>query len=163
MPQSGAARAGFRLWIHSDDPTPPMREVMRVRCGVLAPPRCCVPTARCMHAIQRTSSAPQAVARFSNARIVLGVHGAGLSNCVFSRVGTHLVEIGIGRVPVAICYAHLAAAMGLRYSLVDSSAKRTAEAAGTGTSVSPHVGFHSCRRVHVSLSALKTGLGRCGI
>ena len=124
---------------------------------------CYANVARCTHAVQRMSSAPQAVARFSNARIVLGVHGAGLSNCVFSRVGTHLVEIGIGRVPVAICYAHLAAAMGLRYSLVDSSAKNTAEAAGTGTSVSPHVGFHSYRHVHVSLSALKTGLGRCGI
>jgi capsular polysaccharide biosynthesis protein len=119
------ARGGWavRVWVHGDDPAPPMRE---------------------------------AVARFSNARIVLGVHGAGLSNCVFSPVGTHLVEISIGRHPVAICYAHLAAAIGLRYSLVGSASSEPATDSRLPASL------HSSRFVRVSLSALKAGLEDCG-
>eukprot|EP00936_MAST-01D_sp_MAST-1D-sp1_P000341 g341.t1 len=56
---------------------------------------------------------------FGEADIVVGVHGAALSNVVFSRSGAALVEVTMRRAfgyPVGFRdYAHLAAAMGLRY------------------------------------------------
>ena len=50
---------------------------------------------------------------------MIGVHGAALSNVVFSRSGAALIEVTMRRAfgyPVGFRdYAHLAAAMGLQY------------------------------------------------
>lgn len=61
-----------------------------------------------------SGSLAAAVELFSNARLVLGVHGAGLANAVFCAPGTPLVEIALQE-PFYRAYMHLAAALELRY------------------------------------------------
>ncbi|CAM9186399.1 unnamed protein product [Discosporangium mesarthrocarpum] len=55
-----------------------------------------------------------AVKVFSRARAVVGVHGAGLANCVFCRSGTALIEIRLPE-PEFNMFQHLAAALDLFY------------------------------------------------
>ena len=61
----------------------------------------------------------EAVRLFALASIVVGVHGAALSNVLFCRGGASLVEVTMRRAfgfPLGFRdYAHLAAAIGLRY------------------------------------------------
>ena len=73
----------------------------------------------------------EAVQVFGSADVVLGVHGAALSNAVFCRSGTALVEVTMRRgfgFPIGFRdYAHLAAALDLSYYAIpldlDYSAK----------------------------------------
>jgi hypothetical protein len=53
----------------------------------------------------------------SRTRVLVGVHGAGLTNMLFMTEGAHVVEIANPRYPSPAFYA-LAAALGLRYWLV---------------------------------------------
>lgn len=57
------------------------------------------------------------VALASRTRVLVGVHGAGLTNMLFMPEGAHVVEIANPRYPSPAFYA-LAAALGLRYWLV---------------------------------------------
>jgi hypothetical protein len=57
------------------------------------------------------------VALASRTRILVGVHGAGLTNMLFMPEGAHVIEIANPRYPSPAFYA-LAAALGLRYWLV---------------------------------------------
>ena len=57
------------------------------------------------------------VALASRTRVLVGVHGAGLTNMLFMPEGGHVVEIANPRYPSPAFYA-LAAALGLRYWLV---------------------------------------------
>ena len=54
---------------------------------------------------------------FSRAVAVVGVHGAGLSNCLFASRGALLIEL-VPREPCYRDYQHLSAALGLRYAAV---------------------------------------------
>jgi hypothetical protein len=55
---------------------------------------------------------------FASATVVMGVHGAGLSNALFSPTGAALIELGdtptlgVGQPP---CFVNLAHRLGLRY------------------------------------------------
>jgi len=49
---------------------------------------------------------------FRSARIVIGLHGAGLANIVFCKKGTHIIEIAPS-VHKNICYQYLSTALGL--------------------------------------------------
>lgn len=57
------------------------------------------------------------VALASRTEILMGVHGAGLSNMLFMPEGAHVIELSNPRYPSPAFYA-LAAALGLRYWLV---------------------------------------------
>ncbi|MCC9656526.1 glycosyltransferase family 61 protein [Rhodopirellula halodulae] len=66
------------------------------------------------------------VVLFSETKILAGIHGAGLTNLVFMRPGTQLLEFR--RSPIAgkktwnHCFRDLAAAAGVRHSLLDCEA-----------------------------------------
>ena len=50
---------------------------------------------------------------FNSASLIVGVHGAGLSNALFARAGTVLIEaVGFGN---PLCYMDLAFTLGLEY------------------------------------------------
>jgi capsular polysaccharide biosynthesis protein len=57
------------------------------------------------------------VALAAQTRVLVAVHGAGLTNMVFMRRGTHVVELANPRYPSPAFYA-LASALGLRYWLI---------------------------------------------
>ncbi|KAF4678082.1 hypothetical protein FOL47_005361 [Perkinsus chesapeaki] len=59
----------------------------------------------------------EAVELFSRAAVVVGVHGAGLSNILFCRKGTAVIELGFAT-PLSWHYMYLAEALGLRYERV---------------------------------------------
>jgi len=68
-------------------------------------------------------SLEEQVRAFASAEIVVGVHGAALTNLVFCRPGTPVVEI-FGSAYVNPCYRNLCAAAGLRHhGVVDSTPK----------------------------------------
>jgi capsular polysaccharide biosynthesis protein len=56
----------------------------------------------------------ETVALFSRATVVMGVHGAGLVNMVYSREGTHVVEVALAT-PRHRDYMHMSVALGHRY------------------------------------------------
>ena len=58
--------------------------------------------------VQRSATA------FHRASMVVGVHGAALTNVYFMRPGTILVELLVGRPPEFACFGRLAAQMGIR-------------------------------------------------
>jgi len=58
-----------------------------------------------------------AVNMFAGAHLVSGPHGAGLTNLIFSRVGTQVVELALASQQTRY-FAHLATAMGLPYRAV---------------------------------------------
>ena len=64
--------------------------------------------------------AEDAIKTFDRAALILGPHGAGLTNAMFSRPGAILVELTAPWAP-AMYYGHLAAALGhiYRYQRVD--------------------------------------------
>ena len=59
----------------------------------------------------------QQASAFAGAKIVVGVHGAALSNCVFMRAGTLLVEILNAQHPQGL-YRDIAEMCGVRYHAV---------------------------------------------
>ncbi|KAF4733724.1 hypothetical protein FOZ62_026203 [Perkinsus olseni] len=61
--------------------------------------------------------AKDAVALFSRAAVVVGVHGAGLSNILFCKEGAAVVELGFAN-PLVWHYMYVAEALGLRYERV---------------------------------------------
>lgn len=56
----------------------------------------------------------EAAKLFSGASLVLGLHGAGLSNAIFCRDGTPLVELALPE-PTMRFFAHAAMALSLPY------------------------------------------------
>ena len=52
---------------------------------------------------------------FHRARVVVGVHGAGLTNMLFCAPGAAVVELGVTE-PCCGMYRHMARALGLRYA-----------------------------------------------
>jgi len=54
----------------------------------------------------------------ANTQIMVGMHGAGLTNVLFMPKGTKLVEFRRNGLHYTHCYWHLAAAVGIDYSLV---------------------------------------------
>ena len=60
------------------------------------------------------SSVIDAIQLFHSATVVVGVHGASLSNIAFSRKGTTVIEMGFD-IPQAGHYLHLARSLELRY------------------------------------------------
>ncbi|KAH8060494.1 hypothetical protein JL722_4597 [Aureococcus anophagefferens] len=65
---------------------------------------------------------PQQARLFASARVVIGAHGAGLSNAVFCAPGTLVVEIG--KAPCKAwfpCFATLAKVVGLRFAHVEAA------------------------------------------
>ena len=69
------------------------------------------------------------VSLFSSARLVIGVHGAGLTNAIFMPEGSSLVEVVPPWYPVA-CYLVMASEAGLRYRAVPGEA--------AGAAAGPH-------------------------
>eukprot|EP00041_Stephanoeca_diplocostata_P013767 m.243721 g.243721 ORF g.243721 m.243721 type:complete len:381 (+) comp19460_c0_seq2:645-1787(+) len=65
----------------------------------------------------RSPPVADALALFSRASVVLGMHGAGLANAVVCAPNTTLIELALPE-PHATYYAHLARANGLRYHAV---------------------------------------------
>ncbi|KAF4708610.1 hypothetical protein FOZ62_029926 [Perkinsus olseni] len=63
------------------------------------------------------AGAKEAVALFSRAAVVVGVHGAGLSNILFCKEGAAVVELGFAN-PLVWHYMYIAEALGLRYERV---------------------------------------------
>ncbi|KAF4758106.1 hypothetical protein FOZ63_033394 [Perkinsus olseni] len=61
--------------------------------------------------------AKEAVALFSRAAVVVGVHGAGLSNILFCKEGAAVVELGFAN-PLVWHYMYIAKALELRYERV---------------------------------------------
>ncbi|EER18355.1 hypothetical protein Pmar_PMAR005265 [Perkinsus marinus ATCC 50983] len=61
--------------------------------------------------------AERAVAMFSRAAVVVGVHGAGLSNILFCSEGTTVIELGFAN-PLVRHYMYIAEALGLSYERV---------------------------------------------
>eukprot|EP00293_Proteomonas_sulcata_P016770 CAMPEP_0184295900 /NCGR_PEP_ID=MMETSP1049-20130417/6832_1 /TAXON_ID=77928 /ORGANISM="Proteomonas sulcata, Strain CCMP704" /LENGTH=263 /DNA_ID=CAMNT_0026604755 /DNA_START=225 /DNA_END=1016 /DNA_ORIENTATION=+ len=85
----------------------------------------------------------EAVKLFRAAHVVLGMHGAGLSNAVFCQEGTHLIEFALPE-PGTHCYAHLAMAMELKYWQVAVEGQ----------------GAHGNRYSNVSLASLQSVLSQ---
>ncbi|CAN0400971.1 unnamed protein product, partial [Phaeothamnion confervicola] len=56
-----------------------------------------------------------AVAAFSRAKAIVGVHGAALANAVFAPAGAALFEVRMPEPALAGIFAHLGAVMGLDY------------------------------------------------
>lgn len=66
----------------------------------------------------------QQVQEFSSADIVVGLHGAGLTNIIYSPKGSHVIEI-LSNSPCKI-YESLAVALGMEYkSIVCDGRKKT--------------------------------------
>lgn len=65
---------------------------------------------------------------FSNAEIVVGAHGAGLSNTVFCSPGTHIIELAPARQAIQ-CFEVISEIVGLTYKrvLINSDDERGAE------------------------------------
>lgn len=61
--------------------------------------------------------AERAVTMFSRAAVVVGVHGAGLSNILFCSEGTTVIELGFAN-PLVRHYMYIAEALGLSYERV---------------------------------------------
>jgi hypothetical protein len=68
-----------------------------------------------------TPSLAEAAEIFSSALVVVGPHGAGLSNVVFSEPGTAVVEGVCDEPHVNMCYQFAAHVLGLRYHALSSS------------------------------------------
>jgi len=60
---------------------------------------------------QGSESVSDMIALFRTAFLVVGVHGAGLSNVMFSQPGTHVIEFGF-TTPLALHFTHLSIALG---------------------------------------------------
>lgn len=74
-----------------------------------------------LHIVRPTAdnlSVADAVDLFSHARLVVGVHGAGLTNAMFCAPGTPLVEVTLPEAMFGM-FAHLAEALQLPYHAVD--------------------------------------------
>jgi len=72
------------------------------------------------------------IAQYAEAEIIVGAHGAGLTNCVFAGDGAIVLELrpdnSLGRSPFwDRCYMHLAHALGLQYGFVCFSADPASE------------------------------------
>jgi hypothetical protein len=65
----------------------------------------------------RAVTLAQSARAFARARVVVGVHGAGLSNIVFCRPGARVLELALPE-PQFRHFMHLAAALGLPYRAV---------------------------------------------
>ncbi len=79
-------------------------------------------------------SVPEQIAAFADAAIVVGAHGAGLTNLLFSRAGTHVVEIFASTAAQEVSnYRVLASHLGLTYSRMLGTPVET-----TRRSKSPH-------------------------
>eukprot|EP00941_MAST-03F_sp_MAST-3F-sp1_P001582 g1582.t1 len=60
------------------------------------------------------STLRSAVHLFSNAKVVIGIHGGAMSNLIFCKRGTTLIEVALAE-PMYRHYMHLAAALDLNY------------------------------------------------
>jgi len=75
---------------------------------------------------ERLSVAEQSVL-FRRARCVVGPHGAGLTNLIFSPKTTHLIELKAREYQTPPCYQNLATARGLPYSCITGPAGKNQE------------------------------------
>lgn len=91
-----------------------------------------------------------AIALFSRAAVVVGVHGGALANTVFCRQGTRVIELGL-RSPATRHYAHAAFALGLGYSLhlVDHGGQGVA---AEDVALGPHTQQAVVREVRTALA-----------
>ena len=83
--------------------------------------------------------AREQAALFAAADIVVGVHGAGLTNIVFAPEGAHIVELGGGRTRAFGFYAEIARVRGQRHHLIAAEGKAATidpQAVARGLSVS---------------------------
>ena len=55
-----------------------------------------------------------AISMFSKANVVIGIHGAGLSNVLFCKPGTILIEFGFTN-PMSCHFEHIAKSLGIKY------------------------------------------------
>eukprot|EP00049_Salpingoeca_infusionum_P027347 m.31718 g.31718 ORF g.31718 m.31718 type:complete len:657 (+) comp9456_c0_seq1:283-2253(+) len=94
----------------------------------------------------------QAISIFSQAKVVIGVHGGALANTVFCQTGTTVMEIGF-RSALTQHYQHIAAAQGLRYTKI----RLAADEGGVGRHT---VRFPSTDTIPTVVAAVKAEVQR---
>ena len=80
-----------------------------------------------------TPSLADSLRLFAGAAVVVGVHGAGLANCIASSDGAHMVELTIAE-DHAQYYSHLASALGLHYHALPLDSSTNFDAADVAVS-----------------------------
>ena len=66
---------------------------------------------------------------FASAAVVVGPHGSGLASAAFCQDSSVLVEFGAPRTSSLIFYAHLSAALDLRYAYVEAAPAKAGDTA----------------------------------
>ncbi|KAF4743343.1 hypothetical protein FOZ63_032267, partial [Perkinsus olseni] len=105
------------------------------------------------------AGAKEAVALFSRAAVVVGVHGAGLSNILFCKEGAAVVELGFAN-PLVWHYMYIAEALGLRYERVLLDGAGQDERAMGKKKVSVNVEAAFMMKCEVSMSFLDAAGGQ---